>query len=110
MTVSSAAWCSSGGKDSMLALIRARERDLDVRTMLTMFDKTGERNRSHGVPRRLVEAQVRALGLTLLTPAASWAQYESILIATLRDLRAAGTDRVVFGDIDLVPHQEWEER
>jgi diphthine-ammonia ligase len=109
-TPSIAGWSSSGGKDSMLALMRARERGIDVRSMITMFDETGERNRSHGVPRRLLAAQAAALGLNLVAPSASWAQYETVFIDTLRALQASGHDSMVFGDIDLEPHREWEEK
>lgn len=105
-----AGWSSSGGKDSMLALMRARQQSIDVRSMVTVFDETGERNRSHGVPRALLQAQADALGVRLVTPSASWTEYESVFIDTLRSLRAAGHDTMVFGDIDLVPHREWEEK
>ena len=51
----------SGGKDSMLALLRAREQGLDVQTFLTLLDPDG-RSKSHGLPPALIAAQVRALG------------------------------------------------
>lgn len=105
-----AGWSSSGGKDSMLALLRAHTRGIDVRTMVTVFDETAARNRSHGVPRHLLQAQADALGIRLVGPSATWAEYESVFIATLRTLRAEGHGLMVFGDIDLVPHREWEEK
>lgn len=94
----------------MLALIRARERGIDVRTMLTVCDESGVRNRSHGVPLALLQAQARALGLDFLAPSATWAQYEAAFVAVLQALRARGHDTMVFGDIDLEPHREWEEK
>ncbi|MET0658706.1 MAG: adenosine nucleotide hydrolase [Steroidobacteraceae bacterium] len=105
-----AAWSSSGGKDSMLALLRAHKRGIDVRTMVTVFDETAARNRSHGVPRHLLQSQADALGVRLVAPSATWAEYEAVFIATLRSLRDEGHDLMVFGDIDLVPHREWEEK
>ena len=57
--------------------------------MLTMFEETGLRSRSHGISRRLMELQARALGLELVTPAASWADYEKVFVQTLRTLREA---------------------
>lgn len=105
-----AGWSSSGGKDSMLALLRAHTRGIDVRTMVTVFDETKERNRSHGVPRHLLQAQADALGVRLVAPSATWAEYEAVFTATLRGLRDEGHDMMVFGDIDLVPHREWEEK
>jgi uncharacterized protein (TIGR00290 family) len=79
-------------------------------TMLTMFDETGLRSRSHGVSRRIMELQARSLGLELVTPAASWADYETVFVRELNALREAGYGIAIFGDIDLEPHREWEER
>jgi uncharacterized protein (TIGR00290 family) len=101
---------SSGGKDSMLALWHAQTHNLRATTLLTMFDETGERSRSHGVPRILVEAQARALGLDLVAPSAGWKDYEKVFVEALNELRSRGHEAAIFGDIDLEPHREWEER
>jgi uncharacterized protein (TIGR00290 family) len=101
---------SSGGKDSMLALWHARTLNLRATTLLTMFDETGERSRSHGVPKVLVEAQARALGLDLVAPSAGWKDYEKVFVEALNELRSRGHEAAIFGDIDLEPHREWEER
>jgi uncharacterized protein (TIGR00290 family) len=101
---------SSGGKDSLLAMWHASAAGLPVRTMLTMFDESGKRSRSHGVPRELIQLQAAALGLELVAPSASWATYEAVFVATLRQLRERGHGIAVFGDIDLDAHRDWEER
>lgn len=101
---------SSGGKDSMLALWYARQAGVQLRTLLTMFDETGLRSRSHGVPRAIVERQAQALGLELLAPSAGWTDYEKVFVDALSTLRASGHEIAVFGDIDLAAHREWEER
>lgn len=103
------AWSSSGGKDSLLALWHAHRQGCDVRTLLTMFDESGLRSRSHGVELPLMQAQARSLGMNLLTPHASWRDYEAVFVAALESLRADGHEAVVFGDIDLALHREWEE-
>lgn len=100
----------SGGKDCCLAMHRARAAGLDVSILLAMFDETGERTRSHAIPRALMQAQADALGLALVAASASWADYETTFIAALTDLRARGVTEVVFGDIDLAAHREWEEK
>jgi uncharacterized protein (TIGR00290 family) len=100
----------SGGKDCCLALHRARAAGLDVRTLIAMFDESGERTRSHAVPRAVMQAQADALGLELVAPNASWADYEPVFVETLAALRTNGVADVVFGDIDLAPHREWEEK
>ena len=105
-----AVWSSSGGKDSLLALWHAKRQGIVPATMLTMFDESGSRSRSHGISQPLMALQARALGLQLLTPAASWADYEKVFVRTLRALRATDHRATIFGDIDLQPHREWEER
>jgi uncharacterized protein (TIGR00290 family) len=100
----------SGGKDCCLALHRARAAGHDIRHLLTVLDETGERSRSHGVPADVMRAQAEALGLPLLAPAASWSDYERVFVDALGQLREAGVRDVVFGDIDLAPHREWEEK
>lgn len=101
---------SSGGKDSLLAMWHARQSGIALRTMLTMFDETGQRSRSHGVPRALVERQAHALGLSLVGPSASWKDYEPVFTRALSELHDSGHRLAVFGDIDLEPHRQWEER
>jgi uncharacterized protein (TIGR00290 family) len=105
-----AVWSSSGGKDSLLALWHAKRMGLRPTTMLTMFEETGLRSRSHGISRRLMELQAQALGLKLTTPAASWTDYEKVFVQTLRLLREANHRVAIFGDIDLQAHRDWEER
>ena len=100
----------SGGKDSCLALTRAREAGLAVRAAINVLDETGERNRSHGVPRALLEAQASALDLELVAPVASWRDYQARFIAALEQLKARGFEVAVFGDIDLQAHRDWEEK
>jgi diphthine-ammonia ligase len=101
---------SSGGKDSLLALLYAGRQSLRPTTLLTMFDETGLRSRSHGVPRALVERQAQSLGLDLVAPSAGWTNYEPVFIQALTDLKLSGHEVAVFGDIDLEPHREWEAR
>ena len=105
------ALCSfSGGKDSCLALWYAQQRGIDVRALLVMFEESGERSRSHGVPLSLIEQQSAALGLELAVRRASWKDYEAVFTAALREFHARGFDTAVFGDIDLQPHRDWEEK
>lgn len=105
------ALCSfSGGKDSCLALWRAQQQGIDVRTLLVMFEQSGERSRSHAIPLPLIERQAEALNLDLVVRNASWQSYESVFIDALRTLRARGHDAAVFGNIDLQAHRDWEEK
>jgi uncharacterized protein (TIGR00290 family) len=100
--------CSwSGGKDSALALEVAIERGYEPARLFTVLDETGRRSRSHGLPLALLEAQADALGLELVTRAAGWAEYTDAFVDGLRELRASGCSRCVFGDIDISAHRAW---
>ncbi len=100
----------SGGKDSMLALWKARQNGFDVRVLLSMLEENGERNRSRAIPRALLERQAQVLGAELMTRAASWADYEREFRAALCELRERGITDAIFGDIDLQAHRDWEEK
>jgi len=104
------AFCSfSGGKDSCLALWKARAEGFDVQTLLGMMNESGDRSRSHGIPKALLQKQGAALGARVVFGEASWADYERHFIDILRGLREEGHEAGVFGDIDLAAHREWEE-
>lgn len=105
------AFCSwSGGKDSCLALKRALEKGFEVTHLVTMFDETGTRSRSHAVSLEVMQVQAASLGLKLVTPVASWQDYEKVFVETLKDLKKQGCDYGIFGDIDLQAHRDWEEK
>ncbi|GAC1553294.1 MAG: diphthine--ammonia ligase [Collimonas sp.] len=100
----------SGGKDSCLALWRARQNGMQIKRLITALDESGQRARSHGVPPALLQAQADALSVPLAFYSASWQQYEEKFIAALRDAHDAGIRHAVFGDIDLQAHRDWEEK
>ena len=105
------AFCSwSGGKDSCLALNRAIKHGYEISHLLTMFDETGERSRSHAVSLEVMRAQAESLGLTLIAPSASWQKYEKVFIEELRKLKSQNVEAAIFGDIDLQAHRDWEEK
>lgn len=96
----------SAGKDSWLALTRAREQGLVVDTFVTMCDPDGT-SKSHALPPELVQAQVRALnGTPMLVPVPP-GEYAARFDAMLRALAADGHTHMVFGDIDLQAHRDW---
>jgi uncharacterized protein (TIGR00290 family) len=103
--------CSwSGGKDSCLALYRAMAAGAKPRFLLSMLREDGARSRSHGLEPVVLKAQAASLGIPLVTRAASWSEYESVFIAALQELKDAGVQAGVFGDIDLADHRLWEEK
>ena len=104
------AFCSwSGGKDSCLALNRAIESGYEITHLLTMFDETGKRSRSHAVSLEVMRAQAASLGLELIAPSASWQTYQTVFIEELKRLKSQNFNHAIFGDIDLQAHRDWEE-
>lgn len=96
----------SAGKDSWLALMRAREQGFAVTTFVTMCDEDGA-SKSHALPPELVDAQVRALGGTPASVRVPQGEYAARFDACLRALAAAGHTHMIFGDIDLQAHRDW---
>lgn len=104
-----ASW--SGGKDSCLALWRAQKLGLHVTHLLTALDESGLKTRSHGVSKALISWQGKSLGMTNTFISASWQNYEKDFISQLQKLNSEeGITQAIFGDIDLIPHREWEEK
>ena len=62
------------------------------------------------MPPELIAAQAEAIGAEMRFYYTSWGNYEERFITTLRNALADGIANAVFGDIDLVPHREWEEK
>ena len=101
----------SGGKDSCLALARARRQGLAVETLVNFYDAATGRVRFHATRRELIAAQAFALGLRLIQEATKPNTYEAVFRSTLRQLAASGCRGVVFGDIHLADVRAWfEER
>ena len=103
-----ASW--SGGKDSCLALHRARAAGAVPAFLLTIIGEDGCRSKSHGLRREVLEAQAAAIATPLILRCASWDGYEQVFIAALKEIRAGGCGAGVFGDIDFPPHLEWENK
>jgi len=101
--------CWSGGKDSCLALWRVQAQR-QVSSLLTALDETGLKTRSHGVSRALMQAQAHALGLPCSFFSSGWTDYEASFVQSLHMAFARGAREVVFGDIDLQAHRDWEEK
>lgn len=102
--------CSwSGGKDSCMALYRASRIGQPTK-LLTMFNETGLKSRSHGLSLPLLRLQADALGLPIVTRSSTWGDYEAEFIAALCHFKEEGVQTAVFGDIDLEEHGIWEEK
>jgi uncharacterized protein (TIGR00290 family) len=78
--------------------------------MLTMFDESGARSRSHGLTPEVIAAHAARLGLAPAVGQASWTTYTDAFADTLGRLAAAGVTHAIFGDIFEDAHREWTER
>lgn len=104
--------CSwSGGKDSCFALMQAMKEGFVPKTLLNVLNEEGKISRSHGIPSEILKLQAEAAGLPVHLISSSWQEYEKHFTAALSELKQQyHLTHAVFGDIDLQPHRDWEEK
>jgi uncharacterized protein (TIGR00290 family) len=99
----------SGGKDSALALWRARQRGLSVDWMVNVYDRATERVRFHATPVAAIAHQADAAGEALVSVPTDWQTFDASLRETFAALVEQGCRGVVFGDIHLADVRAWYE-
>lgn len=99
----------SGGKDSALALTRARARGLEIGALLNFIDAATRRVRFHATRADLIAAQADALGIPLRQYATSWPEFEPAFRRALAQLVVDHFAGVIFGDIHLADVRAWYE-
>ena len=104
--------CSwSGGKDSCFALMQAIQIGYTPKVLLNVLNEEGKISRSHGIPSAILQQQALAAGLPIHLISSSWQEYEMHFTNALSQLQEEYTlTHAVFGDIDLQPHRDWEEK
>ena len=91
--------------------MKAIELGYSPKAILNMMNENGKVSRSHGIPFSILEQQAKQIDVPLVAVPASWSEYEKNYIAILHDIKKQyKIEGVVFGDIDLEPHREWEEK
>jgi uncharacterized protein (TIGR00290 family) len=100
----------SGGKDSALALHRARRSGLDVARLISLYDSATRRVRFHATRVEMLEAQAAAIGVELHAIPTRWPELEASVARELASLRDEGFTGVVFGDIHLADVRDWYEK
>ena len=103
--------CSwSGGKDSCFALMQAIENGSALQVLVNMMNENGIISRSHGLPLSVLQEQAIAMDTPLIAIPTSWNDYEKNFTNTLLDIKTRfAVSTMVFGDIDLQAHRDWEE-
>lgn len=104
--------CSwSGGKDSCFALMKTIEQGYIPKVLLNVLNEEGKISRSHGIPSAILQMQANEAGLPIHLISSSWADYETNFTTALQTLQQQhNLSHAVFGDIDLQPHRDWEEK
>ena len=92
----------SGGKDSALALWRARQRGLQVHWLVNVYDRATGRVRFHATPVAAIASQAKAAGVSLVSVATDWDTFDASLVRQ-------GCSGIVFGDIHLGDVRGWYE-
>lgn len=79
--------------------------------LLNVMNEFGDRSRSHGIPKEVLQAQANALNLPIHFFSSSWTDYETKYIQNLKQIAEDyPISHAVFGDIDIDSHRAWEEK
>jgi diphthine-ammonia ligase len=98
----------SGGKDSCLALLLAREQGLSVSHFFTSFNEEGS-SLAHHLPEHLIAQQVEQLGGHWHGARVAKGQYAAAFAQAVQAFKSQGCTAMIFGDIDLQAHRDWIE-
>lgn len=99
----------SGGKDSALALYKAKEQGEAV-GIIVMMEEDGGKSRAHSISPELLTKQAEEMGLPIFMGAASWQSYESVLLDNISKAKNLGAEVFMTGDIDMPEHRCWYEK
>ena len=100
----------SGGKDSCYAAMQAIEQGYQLKALVNMMNENGIISRSHGLPFSVLQQQATAMNVPIIATPTSWNDYEMNFTATLSSIKEEfQVETMVFGDIDLQAHRDWEE-
>ena len=104
--------CSwSGGKDSYLACLRAKEAGHEPLVLLNNLNEQGDFSRSHGIPKSLLIQQAEDLDIPIEFNVTTWKDYEQTFVKKLESIRTTySIEAAVYGDIDIESHRAWEEK
>lgn len=100
----------SGGKDSCLALWKARQQGLNIVHLVNFINTDTIKTMSHGLDNRSIFLQSEAIGLPLLQQKVTWDTYKKGFKNALEQMKTQGITGLVTGDIYLQEHRDWIER
>lgn len=97
----------SGGKDSYLAM-SALTSQYEILYLIATIDKI-KRSHAHEFSTELLEAQTKALGLSLITIEVLGSDYKKSVRECVREFKAYGVSNFIFGDVFLKDVREYRE-
>jgi len=105
----------SGGKDACMALYHsAQQPHLEICSLLTTISLPYQRITMHGVSKKLLLAQTKALGIPVhileLPSGVDMQTYDQLMKQTLNQFREKGFQLSVFGDIFLEDLKQYREQ
>ncbi len=101
----------SGGKESSFACYKAiNSKRFEVLFLLNMITINGKRSMTHGIRTELLLAQSEAMGIPIIQRKTTWKNYEKDFKEEIENLKQFGINGIVFGDIDIQEHRNWDER
>lgn len=100
----------SGGKDSCLALSKARQLGLEVPGIINFFDASSRRVRFHAIRNELILEQANALGVEVFQFETHTDSFATSFDAALEHIKACGYVGVIAGDIHLEDVRSWNEQ
>jgi uncharacterized protein (TIGR00290 family) len=92
-------------------MMQAIQQGFVPKVLLNMMNENGKVSRSHGLPLFILNQQAQKMQLPMEAVPATWGDYEAKFVGVLKMLKAKYDLQVaVFGDIDLQPHKDWEDK
>lgn len=103
--VAACSW--SSGKDSCLALYKARQDGYHIKYLFNFISSEYKRVSFHGAKAELVRLQAEAIGIPLIQKETTRDSYEQVFRKTLVELKEKNINRIVRGDIHLIDLRDW---
>lgn len=99
----------SGGKDSCLAVYRALKEGYEPISLITTYNKDGDRSWFHGIPKDLLKEISQSMSIPVSFMETSMGDdYSKAFEDILKDFKSEkDVNTCVFGDIDIEDHLNW---
>ncbi|APD05559.1 hypothetical protein UJ101_00006 [Flavobacteriaceae bacterium UJ101] len=95
------------GKDSTLALHRSIQAGNEVVALIISINEENDRSWFHGVNQEIIQKTSESLNIPIIYAKSKGEDYQEVFIKTLVKAKKLGVTECVFGDIDIIEHQEW---